>query len=201
LLLPPFAPRALPASSLLRRLLILPRSHGKISQVRCRISPSRRPLYPVRFRMTFGFAVPASSPPAPGLTAVRVPTVESLLRASFSFTSRLRLAFRYGCRHRLRSAPFIRLDSAHAGHTGAGWQPARECTRAGSGRIISFASECHSSQRARCPTWLSSISTTSGVRSLDATARFDAQGRQVNTQFGQITATPAAHPVALRLTF
>jgi hypothetical protein len=27
---------------------------------------------------------------------------------------------RYGCRHRLRLAPFIQQDSAHAGHTGAG---------------------------------------------------------------------------------
>jgi hypothetical protein len=42
-----------------------------------------------------------------------------LLPASFSFTSRLRLAVRYGYRHRFRLAPFIQLDSAHAGHTGA----------------------------------------------------------------------------------
>src|SRR5271156_5212931 len=58
--------------------------------------------------------------PHPASLPVRVPTVESLLRASFSFTSRLRLAFRYGYRHRFRLAPFIQLDSAHAGHTGAG---------------------------------------------------------------------------------
>src|SRR5580692_7146413 len=57
--------------------------------------------------------------PHPASLPVRVPTVESLLRASFSFTSRLRLAFRYGCRHQLRRDPFISLDSAHAGHTGA----------------------------------------------------------------------------------
>ncbi len=71
--------------------------------------------------MTFGLRCfqPARRP-HPASLPVRVPTVESLLRASFSFTSRLRLAFRYGCRHRLRLAPFIQLDSAHAGHTGTG---------------------------------------------------------------------------------
>ena len=51
---------------------------------------------------------------------VRVPTVEGLLPASFGFTSRLRLAVHYGCHHRPRLAPFIQLDSAHAGHTDAG---------------------------------------------------------------------------------
>ncbi len=51
---------------------------------------------------------------------IRLPPVESLLRASFSFTSRLRLAFRYGHHHRSRLALFIQLDSAHAGHTGVG---------------------------------------------------------------------------------
>src|ERR1019366_5159889 len=71
-------------------------------------------------RMTFGLrcSQPAGRP-HPASLPVRVPTVESLLRASFSFTSRLRLAFRYGCRHLLRRDPFISLDSAHAGHTGA----------------------------------------------------------------------------------
>ena len=29
------------------------------------------------------------------------------------------MRFRYGCRHRLRLAPFIQQDAAHAGHTGA----------------------------------------------------------------------------------
>jgi hypothetical protein len=71
--------------------------------------------------MIFGFAVPCQF--AARILAslpVRVPTVEGFLSASFSFTSRLRLAVRYGCHHRLRLAPFIQLDSAHAGHTGAG---------------------------------------------------------------------------------
>src|SRR5450631_4325691 len=71
--------------------------------------------------MTFGFC--CSQPacrPRPASLPVRVPTVESLLSASFSFPSRLRLAVRYGYRHRFRLAPFIQLDSAHAGHTGAG---------------------------------------------------------------------------------
>ena len=70
--------------------------------LRC-LSPARRPR-------------PASLP-------VRVPAVEGLLRASFGFASRLRLAFRYGYRHRFRLAPFIQLDSAHAGHTTCGYQP------------------------------------------------------------------------------
>src|SRR5437899_8487777 len=70
--------------------------------------------------MTFGLCCsqPACRPHQASLP-VRVPAVESLLRASFSFASRLRLAFRYGCRHLLRRAPFISIDSAHAGHTGA----------------------------------------------------------------------------------
>jgi hypothetical protein len=43
------------------------------------------------------------------------------IRASFGFASRLRLAFRYGCPHRLRLAPFIQRDSAHAGHATRGF--------------------------------------------------------------------------------
>ena len=55
--------------------------------------------------------------PHPASLPVRVPTVESLLRASFSFTSRLRLALHYGCPHRPRLTSLLQLDSAHAGHT------------------------------------------------------------------------------------
>ena len=71
--------------------------------------------------LTFGLrcSQPACRP-RPASLPIRVPTVESLLHASFSFTSRLRLAFRYGYHHRSRLAPFIQLDSARAGHTGAG---------------------------------------------------------------------------------
>src|ERR1700720_1927682 len=71
--------------------------------------------------MTFGLRcfLPACRP-HPASLPVRVPAVESLLRASFGFASRLRLAFRYGYRHRFRLAPFIQLDSAHAGHTTRG---------------------------------------------------------------------------------
>src|SRR5580700_3977012 len=66
--------------------------------------------------MTFGLrcSQPARRP-HPASLPVRVPTVETLLRASFSFTSRLRLALRYGCPHRPRLAPFIQLDSAMLG--------------------------------------------------------------------------------------
>src|SRR6266581_9029750 len=70
--------------------------------------------------MTFGLrCLSPARRPRPASLPVRVPTVESLLRASFGFASRLRLAFRYGCHHQLRRAPFISIDSAHAGHTGA----------------------------------------------------------------------------------
>src|SRR5258706_8497602 len=76
--------------------------------------------------MTFGLrcSQPACRPHQASLP-ICVPAVESLLRASFSFALRLRFAFRYGCRHLLRRAPFISIDSAHAGHTGAG-NPAGE---------------------------------------------------------------------------
>src|SRR6202050_3749336 len=74
--------------------------------------------------MTFGLrCLSPACPPHPASPPVRVPAVESLLRASFGFASRLRLAFRYGCRHRPRLAPFIQLDSAHAGHTTCGLYP------------------------------------------------------------------------------
>ncbi len=68
--------------------------------------------------MTFGLrcSEPARRP-HPASPPVRVPSADSLLHASFSFTSRLRFAARYGCRHRLRLAPSIPLDSAHAKHT------------------------------------------------------------------------------------
>ncbi len=115
------------ASSLLRPLLTssaaLTRkiSPGKVQN----LSPRAVRLYLMRLRMTFGLrcSQPARRP-HPASLPICVPTVESLLRASFSFTSRLRLAFRYGCRHRLRLAPFIQQDSAHAGHTGARFQRA-----------------------------------------------------------------------------
>jgi len=58
--------------------------------------------------------------PHPASLPVRVPTVEGLLPASFGFTSRLRLAVRYGYHHQFRRAPFIPIDSAHAGHTHVG---------------------------------------------------------------------------------
>src|SRR5580693_5248141 len=77
--------------------------------------------------MTFGLrCLSPACRPHPASPPVRVPAVESLLRASFGFASRLRLAFRYGCRHRPRLAPFIQLDSAHAGHTTRGLYPRLE---------------------------------------------------------------------------
>ena len=43
--------------------------------------------------------------------------------AAFGFASRLHLAVDYGYRHQFRQAPFILIESAHAGHTGAGFSP------------------------------------------------------------------------------
>jgi hypothetical protein len=86
--------------------------------------------------MTFGLrcSQPACRPHQASLS-VRVPMVESLLPASFSFALRLTTV----CRHRLRLAPFIQRDSAQAGHTGAGCQPAADWQSA-SGAIISDTS-------------------------------------------------------------
>jgi hypothetical protein len=80
--------------------------------------------------MTFGLRCsPPAGRPHPAALPIGVPAVESLLRASFSFASRLRLAFRYSCRHLLRRAPFISIDSTHAGHTGPGFSLRRALAR------------------------------------------------------------------------
>ena len=108
-----------PASSLLRHLLTPPPlSRRRSPQVRCRIFPFA-PTGSTRcvsddFR---ALLFPASLPPAPGLTAG---SCSYGRRFATRFLQWLHLAFRYGCRHRLRLAPFIQRDSAHAGHTGAG---------------------------------------------------------------------------------
>src|SRR5712672_858835 len=106
-------------SSLLRPLLTSPPlSPRRSPQVRRRICPLVPPGSTACVLMILGLRCSAPAcRPHPASLPVRVPTVEDLLRASFGFTSRLRLAFRYGCRHRLRLAPLIQLDSAHAGHT------------------------------------------------------------------------------------
>ena len=118
---PSLQPRYRP-SPLLRPLLTSPPLSARRSpQVRSRICPPVPPGSTRCVLMTLGLrcSQPACRP-HPASLPVRVPTVESLVRASFSFASRLRLALPYGCRHRLRLAPLIQLDSAHAGHTGAG---------------------------------------------------------------------------------
>ena len=63
----------------------------------------------------------ASLPPAPGLTASSCSCGREFATRLF----RLRLAVTpcvYGCRHRPRLAPFIHLDSAHAGHSTRAYQ-------------------------------------------------------------------------------
>ena len=90
-------------------------SPGKVQN----LSPRADRLYLMRLDDLWASLFAPACRPHPASLPVRVPTVEGLLPASFSFTSRLRLAVRYGCHHRLRLAPFIQLDSAHAGHTGA----------------------------------------------------------------------------------
>jgi len=140
--LPPFAPQALPcffattASADFSSALTDEFSPGKVQN----LSPRAVRLYRSRPWMTFGLccSTPTRRPRSASLP-VRIPTVEGLLPASFSFTSRLRLAVRYGCRHLLRRAPFISIDSAHAGHTWPGTpglaaadaNPHRETSRPG----------------------------------------------------------------------
>jgi hypothetical protein len=146
LLLPPFAPRALPRFlATTASAAFFPALTGKISPGKVQnLSPRAVRLYRMRLGMTFGLC--CSQPacrPHPASLPVRVPTVEGLLRASFGFTSRLRLAFRYGCRHQLRRAPFISIDSAHAGHTGA---DPLVCAGPPGPALHSKASACHPRQ-------------------------------------------------------
>jgi len=79
-------------------------------RVRCRICPLAPPGSTWCVLMTFGLrcSQPAGRP-HPASLPIRLPAVETLLSASFSFASRLRPAVCYGCRHRLRLAPFIQL--------------------------------------------------------------------------------------------
>jgi len=121
--------RCTTATAVISTALTAEISPGKVQN----LIPLVPPGSTVRVLMTFGLrcSQPARRP-RPASLPVRIPTVESLLSASFSFTSRLRLAVRYGYRHRFRLAPFIQLDSAHAGHTGAG-NPARRRLSAGPG--------------------------------------------------------------------
>src|SRR5260370_21978509 len=95
LFLRPFAPRALPRfSATMASADSSPALTGEASPGKVQESlPSCRPALPDASRMTFGLRCcqPACRPHQASLP-VRVPTVESLLSASFSFTSRLRLA-------------------------------------------------------------------------------------------------------------
>jgi hypothetical protein len=83
-------------SSLLRPLLTSPPLSGRRSpQVRCRISPLAPTDSTGCVLMIFGLRCSAPAcRPHPASLPVRVPTVEGLPAASFSFTSRLRLAVR-----------------------------------------------------------------------------------------------------------
>ena len=119
LVLRPSFHRRYPASSLLRPLLTSPplgreSSPGKVQN----LSPRAAQLYLTRLGDLWASLFPASLPPASGLTADSCSYGREF--ATRFFTSRLRLAAHYGCRHRPRSAPFIQQDSAHAGHTRTG---------------------------------------------------------------------------------
>ena len=112
-----------PASRLLWPLLIpLPLSRKRPPQVRCQnLSPRAVRLYPMRLGDFWASLFPASLPPAPGLTAGSCSYGRRFAIRFFQLhLTATPCRFRYGCRHRLRLAPFIQLDSAHAGHTGAG---------------------------------------------------------------------------------
>src|ERR1019366_2032238 len=86
--------------------------------------------------MTFGlcYSQPACRP-HPASLPVRVPTVESLLSASFSFTSRLRLAVSLRLPSSAPVGSFHPTSSAHAGHTGAGPWPAAGSQAASPSRV------------------------------------------------------------------
>ena len=88
------------------------------------LSPRADRLYLTRLGGLRASLFPASSPPAPGLTAAFC----SFSRGFASRFLQLHLAvyalrFGYGCHHRLRKVRFNFIESAHAGHTGAGSPP------------------------------------------------------------------------------
>ena len=119
----PSLPAALPAffattaSAVFSPALAAEISLGKVQN----LFPRAARLYLARPLMTLW--VRCSQPacrPRPASLPFRVPTVESLLSASFSFTSRLRLAVLLRLPPSAPIGSFIQLDSAHAGHTGPG---------------------------------------------------------------------------------
>ena len=97
---------------------------GKLSPGKVLIlSPRALRLYLVRRDDLWASLLLASLPPHPASLPVRVPTVESLSSAAFGLASRLHLAVDYGYRPQFRQAPFILIESAHAGHTSPGREP------------------------------------------------------------------------------
>src|ERR1039457_6773882 len=75
-------------------------------------------LYLMRLDDFWASLYRASLPPAPGLTASSCSYGREFASRFFRLSPRgCALRFGYGCRHRPRLAPFIQLDSAHAGHT------------------------------------------------------------------------------------
>ena len=93
------------------------------------LSPRAIRLYLMRLDDLLGFAVPgqlaARTRPHSQFVFLWSRVCYALLSAS---PRCLRLALRYGCRHRPRLAPFIQLDSAHAGHTRRG-TPSSRCPK------------------------------------------------------------------------
>src|SRR5580692_5101101 len=75
-------------------------------------------LYLMRLDDLWASLFRASLPPAPGLTASSCSYGREFASRFFRLSPHgCALRFGYGCRHRPRLAPFIQLDSAHAGHT------------------------------------------------------------------------------------
>ena len=123
----PSLQRRYPPSSLLRPLLTSPPlSRWRSPQVRrclCLFAPPDSTC--CVSDDLWASLLPASLPPAPGLPVRSCSCGRRFAIRFFQLLPRgYALRFRYGCRHRLRLAPFIQLVAAHAGHTGAGSQRA-----------------------------------------------------------------------------
>jgi hypothetical protein len=96
-------------------------SPGKVQN----LSPRAARLYLTRLDELWASLFPASLPPASGLTADSCSCGREFATRFSQLHLALRLAVHYGYRHRFRLAPFIQLDSAHAGHTGVSASPCR----------------------------------------------------------------------------
>ena len=98
-----------------------PLSRGRSPQVRYRIFPLVPPGSTRCVSDDFWASLfPASLPPAPGLAADLCSCGRKFATRFFQFRLAARPCVSLRLSHLLRRAPFISIDSAHAGHTGTG---------------------------------------------------------------------------------